>query len=143
MKAKIGKVLLGGLVLLVVHRMVEMVPRFKESYREERNLEQTFDQYTISLVSHHYEEAYAICGNDFHQATPYDKFVSITKSLEDQYGPLKSAKCVGFEMHGRGTPTIWTAVIDANFVYAKQTLKFKFSVNYEGDRWFLYGFEQG
>lgn len=142
MKVRIGKILLACFALLVVYRTVEMVPGFKESDREEKDLLQAFDLYTGSIVSQHYEKAYEACGNDFHQATPYAKFVSIYKSLDEKYGPLKSAQRVRYEMHGRGTPEVWNAVIDADFFYAKQTLRFKFSARKEGDRWILYGFEE-
>lgn len=142
MKVSIGKILLFGFALLVVYRIGIMIPGFRENYREEWNLEHTFDQYTGSLVSQQYEKAYATCSGGFQQVTPYDKFVDLYKSLQEQYGPLKSAKSVGHEMRGSGTPTVWKAVIDANFIYAKQTIRFEFSAHKDGDRWVLDGFEQ-
>jgi hypothetical protein len=73
---------------------------------------------------------------------PYDQFVRMYKSLQEEYGPLKSAKRVAYEIHGSGTPVYWRAVIDADLVYEKRSLRFKFVFHKEGDRWVLFGAEQ-
>jgi hypothetical protein len=143
MIAKIGKILLVGLGLVIMYRVFgTLVPGLAESYREEWSVNRVFDQYTTALVGKHYEAAYAICGYDLRQVTSYDNFVGIYKSLEEQYGPLKSVKRSFTGAFGRGTPILWKAAIDADFLYSKRTLRFEFGAHKEGDRWVLSGFEQ-
>jgi hypothetical protein len=142
MKAKARKVLLWALAVWFAAAMVALSPKFVALHRQTRSLERTFTEYTGSLVGQRFDEAYEQCGTDFRRAMPYDQFVRLYKSLQDQYGPLKSAKRVAYEVHGRGSPMFWRGVIDADFAYEKKTLRFEFVFHKEGDRWVLFGAEQ-
>jgi hypothetical protein len=141
MKSRTQKILLwvfGAWVVL----MLALSPLFLAAHRETEELKRTFAEYTDSLVRQDFGKAYAYCGSDFHSAMSYDQFADMYKSLQGEYGPLKSAKIAAYEVHGRGTPMSWRATVDADLVYEKKSLRFEFVFHKEGDRWVLFGSEQ-
>lgn len=73
---------------------------------------------------------------------PYDRFVKLYQDLEQQYGNLNGVTRRAFDVEGRGNPMYWRAVIDADFVYQKKTLRFEFVFHKEGDRWAILGSKQ-
>jgi type VI protein secretion system component VasK len=146
MKVRTRRILLiaGGLWLIL---MAYFYPRLAETNRQRKSFDRTFDEYASALVRQRYDEAYAQCGSVLRQATPHDKFVLIYRSLEEQYGPLKSYKLVGYHVvgyHGSGesTPVTWSGDLDAKFFYEKKTLSFEFVLHKENDRWVLFSVEQ-
>ena len=122
--------------------MIALFPQFVTAHRETKNALQAFDEYSASLVNQHFEEAYQHCSTEFHNAMPYDQFVGLQESLQTQFGPLKSIKRAAYELHGSGKPAHWRAVIDADFIYQKKSLRFESVLHKDGDRWVLFGFEQ-
>jgi hypothetical protein len=130
---------LGGIWAIA---MVALSPQFVAAHRETNNALQAFDGYSSSLVNQQFEEAYRQCGTDFHDAMPYDQFVNLQKSLQLQFGPLKSVRRSTYEVHGSGTPMHWRAVIDAEFIYQNKNLPFRLLFHKEGERWTLFGSEQ-
>jgi hypothetical protein len=122
--------------------MIALAPLFFEAHRETKEVLREFDEYSASLVSQHFDEAYQHCGADFRNATPFDEFVSFHQSLETRLGRLMSVKRSGFNVQGGGTPIVWRAVIDADLVYEKKTLRFEFVYHREDGRWILFATRQ-
>ncbi len=122
--------------------MLALSPQFLAVHRETKGVERTFSQYTDSLVKQRFDEAYMQCGTEFRDAMPYDQFASMYRSLQGEYGPLKSTKRIAYQVHGSGMPMLWRAVVDADLVYEKKSLRFEFVFHKEGDRWVLFGAEQ-
>jgi hypothetical protein len=142
MKAGVRKTLLWVFALWAAVVLALLSPRFVAVHRETRKVERKFTEYVGALVSQHFDEAYAECGTAFRSAMTYDRFVSMYKSLQGEYGALRSAKRTAYDVRGSGTPMYWRAVIDADLVYEKKTLRFEFVFHKEGDRWVLFGAEQ-
>jgi len=122
--------------------MLCLSPRFLAIHRESKSVDRTFDQYTSSLVGQRFEVAYQLCGTQFRSAMPYDRFIHVYESLQEEYGPLKSVKRVAYEVRGSGKPLYWRAVVDADFAYEKKTIRFELVFHKEADRWVLFGTEQ-
>jgi len=122
--------------------MAALSPQFVAAHRETRDVLQAFDQYSSELVNQQFAEAYQHCGADFRTAMPFDQFVTLQKSLETQLGHLRSTKRTAYEVHGKGTPMSWRAVIDADMLYENKSLRFEFVFHKEGGRWIIYGYEQ-
>ena len=141
MKVRTRRILLiaGGLWLIL---MAYSYPNLREGFREKKSLERTFDHYADALVQKRYDEAYAQCGSEYRHVMDYEPFVVGYRSLEQQYGPLKSYKRDGFYFRGEGTPAIWKAAIVARFFYEKKTVTFDFVLHKEGDRWVFFRIDQ-
>src|SRR5439155_13589630 len=120
---KYGMYALGGIWAVV---MIALSPQFVAAHRETKNVLQGFDQYSAALVNQQFDEAFTHCGTDFRNAMPFDHFVGIQKSLQAQLGLLKSTRRTSYNVHGKGTPMLWRAVIDADMRYEKKTLRFEF-----------------
>jgi len=141
MKTRIRIILLLVLSVWAV-AMLALSPRFVAAHRETKGVEQTFAEYTNSLVSQRFDDAYRQCGSDFRSAMPYQQFVNLYQSLQMEYGPLKSARRSAYEVHGSVSPAVWRAVVDADLVYERKTISFEFVFHKEGGRWVLFGAEQ-
>jgi hypothetical protein len=141
-KVNTRKVLLIALAVWFASIVVVLSPMLVKTCREMQSFKHTFDEYADSLVSQHFDESYRHCGIDFCRAMSYDQFVRFYKSLKEQFGPLKSIKRVGYEVHGRGTPMFWRGVLDADFYYEKKTLRFEFVFHKQSDRWVLFEINQ-
>ena len=122
--------------------MLVLSPRFIAARRESKNLDRTFSEYTDALVGQRYDDAYERCRSDFRSAMSYDQFVALYQSLQQEFGPLKSARRMASEVHASGTPILWRAVIDADLVYEKKNVPFEFIFHKEHDSWVLFGTEQ-
>jgi hypothetical protein len=125
-------------VWLVV--MLVLSPQFITAHRATKDVERVFAEYTDSLVNKRFDDVYRQCGRDFQTALSYDEFVRVYELMEEENGPLKSIRRVGYKIHGNGTPTIWRAVIDADLIYEKKSVRFAFCK--EGERSVLFGAEQ-
>jgi len=136
---KYGLCVLAGIWIVA---MTALSPQFVVAHRETKNVLQVFDQYSSALANQQFEKAYQDCGTDFRNAMTFDQFVSIQKSLEAQFGHLKSTKRTAYEVHGKGSPPYWKSTIDADMQYEKRTLRFEFVFHKERGRWILYGYEQ-
>ena len=134
-----GLYVLGGIWMVA---MAALSPQFVAAHRETKNVLKVFDQYSSALVNQQFAEAYQHCGTDFRKSMPFDQFVALQVSLESQLGRLRSTKRTAYEVHGRGTPMSWRAVIDADMLYEKKSLRFEFVFHKEGDSWIIYGYEQ-
>jgi hypothetical protein len=122
--------------------MVVLSPQFVAAHRETKSVLQVFDRYSASLTRQRFEEAYEYCGADFRNAMSYNQFVSLHQSLQAEFGSLRSVQRSAYDVHGSGTPTYWRAVINADFVYDRKTLKFQYVFRKEKNRWVLFGSEQ-
>jgi len=134
-----------GLIILVAiwgTAMIALSPQFIAAHHETMEVLQAFDKYSIALARGQFQEAYQLCGSDFRTAMPFDKFVSVQKSLEAQFGNLSYSKRTTYEVHGKGTPMYWRAVIEADMYYEKKVIRFEFLFHKEGGRWVLYGYEE-
>jgi hypothetical protein len=129
----------GGLWLIL---FVYSYPKLREASKEKSNLERTFDHYADAVVHGNYDEAYAQWGSDLQHAMDYQRFVAGYKSLDQQYGPLKSYKRESYHAVGNGTPIKWTADVVARFFYEKKTVTFDFGLYKERDRWMFFRVEQ-
>jgi hypothetical protein len=137
-----SKYVLWGLVGIWLVAMLALLPKFVDLHREKSAVLQEFSEYGASLVSQHFEQAYQYCGSAFREAMPYDQFVKLHRDLQEQYGPLTAVARQTYSVHGGGTPMYWKAVIDADFVYQRKTLRFEFVLHKEGERWVIFGAEQ-
>lgn len=131
--------LVGGIWIAV---MIALSPQFLAAHRETKNVLLTFDHYSAALINQNFDEAYQYCGSDFHEAMPFERFVSIQQSLEGQLGHLRSTRRIAYELQGKGAPKYWKAVIDADMLYERKTLRFQFIFRKESGRWILYGYQQ-
>lgn len=136
---KYGLFALAGIWVVA---MLALSPLFFEARRETKNVLREFDEYSADLVSQHFNEAYQHCGTDFRKAMPFDQFVDFHSSLETRLGRLMSVKRVAFDVHGRGAPMVWRAVIEADLMYEKKALRFEFVYHREDGRWILFGTQQ-
>lgn len=142
MKRRSKIVLWAILGVWVVAMLTLLLPMLVTGHREKSAVLQEFSEYAALLVDRHFEQAYQYCGSDFRKAMPYDEFIKLYNNLEDQNGRLKAITRQAYEVHGKGTPMYWSAVIDADFVYDKKTLRFEFVFHKEESRWVVFGFEQ-
>lgn len=131
----IGAGWLTAIVILVV-------PMLVTAHQEARAVRAAFSEYGTLLVDQQFNQAYQYCGGDFRRAMSYDQFADLYQNLEQQHGNLETVTLQAFQVHGSGTPVYWRAVIDADFVYQKQTLRFEFVFHKETGRWLIFGFEQ-
>lgn len=118
-----------------------VAPMLVRGYYEKNAVLAQFSEYSASLVNRHFDLAYQHCGSEFRKAMSYDQFVKLYGDLERQYGTLKTVTQQGYEVHGTGSPVYWTAVIDADFVYEKKTLRFEFALHKSGNGWVIFGFQ--
>lgn len=108
------------------------IPELLNLHRETEDALKAFDTYSAALRNQRFEEAYQQCGGQFREAMNFEQFVRLYGNLESEYGSLVSVKRISYEVHGRGEPMYWRAMLDANFVYQKKTLKFEFVLHKEG-----------
>src|SRR5579859_7079717 len=106
--------------------MLVLSPQFLALHRETKSVLETFDRYSAALVSERFNEAYGQCGTEFHDALSYEQFVSMQRSFQTQFGSLSSVSRTAFELHEKGTPPQWRAVIDADLSYERKRLRFEF-----------------
>ena len=122
--------------------MLVLSPEFVAAHRETKNVLRAFDQYSASLVNQRFDDAYNYCSVEFQNALPLDSFANVQRTLQTEFGPLRSVDRSALEVHGSGTPMKWRAVIDADLKYEKRTLRFEFVFHKEGERWVLFGAEK-
>jgi hypothetical protein len=142
MKVKTRRILLiaGGLWLIL---LAHFYPDLREAMREQRSMEQAFDHYSEAIVQRRYDEAYSHCGSEIRHVMDHEHFVASYRSLEQQYGPLKSYNRSSYYVRGEGSPPInWTGAIVARFLYEKKIIKFDFVPHKEQDRWVLFDVNQ-
>ncbi len=125
-----------------VAAMLALAPRFISLHHETQSVESVFEDYRLALVHRDFQQAYQLCGDDFRSATSYSRFAAANSSLEERYGPLKSINETAHDVDGKGTPMLWRAFIDADFVYEKKSLHFRLVLNKKGERWQIYGSER-
>jgi hypothetical protein len=141
MKTRNRNILLCVVGIWVI-AMLALSPHIVAVHRETGDVKRVFAEYTDSLVNQRLDDAYKQCGSDFRSAMTYDQFVSLYESMQKDNGPLKSIKRRAYEVRGSGTPMFWRAVIDADLIYEKKSVRFEFVFHKEGDRWVLFGAEQ-
>jgi hypothetical protein len=118
------------------------IPKLLTLHQETLTVKQLFDEYSAALVRQQFDVAYRYCGAEFREATPYDRFVDVQRDLEAHYGHLKAVKRKTYNVDGKGNPTYWKASMDADLLYERESVKFKFVFDKEDDHWVLYGFER-
>jgi hypothetical protein len=126
-----------GLVLAVI--LIRMMAR---EYVEGREVLYDVSDYSNGLVSQQYDQAYRYAGEGFRAALPYDKFVTLYRGLQKQYGTLKAVTPQGYEIHGSGNLMMWRAVVERDFVYEKKTLRFEFVLHKESGHWVIFSAEE-
>jgi hypothetical protein len=122
--------------------MLSLTPKFIRLHYETRGALQNISEYCNSLADQQYPQAYRFAGEAFRQALPYDKFVTLYEGLERRYGTLKTVSRKGYQVNGHGSPTVWRAVVDEDFVYEKGTIRFEFVLHKERDHWTIFSAEQ-
>jgi len=136
------KKILAAVATIWAIGMIAFIPDFVAVHRETKSAFLTFDQYAGSLVSRNYRAAYALCGTEFQNATPFGVYEGTYQGLADRLGKLQSVQRGAYEVKGRGSPATWTATIETSFICEKQTLRFRLALRKNGGRWLVYGAEE-
>jgi len=142
LKPVVKKIMLWCLAVWGAALICVTAPLIVLTLRESRSVDRAFAEYASSLVAQRFDVAYGQCGTEFRKAVPLDQFSRLYGSLRDRYGALKSVENVTHEVHGRGRPMYWRAVIDATFIYERKSLRFELVFHKEGSRWVIYSSEQ-
>lgn len=131
-----------GLGIVWLLAILSLIPRFIELRGETREVLGDVSGYSNGLVSQQYAEAYQYSSKDFRVALPYNAFVALYQGLQGKYGTLKSVKRQSYEVNGHGTPMVWKAVVDEDFVYEKETIRFEFVLHKEDGHWAISSAEE-
>jgi hypothetical protein len=131
-----------ALGIWVIALIMALSPKIMKLHREKENAEKTFAAFSGNLVNQRYQDAYGLSGSDFRQAASFDEFVEQQKKYRDEFGSLTSVHQAASDVEGKGTPMFWRAVIDADLVFEKKTVRFEFVFRQEGGRWVLFGYQQ-
>jgi len=136
------KWLLVVLVAVMLAALAYAIPQFLRLSREAREVDRAFAGYGTALVGQRYADAYRFGGHEFADALSYDQFVQQQRELEQHFGRLKSVQSVGYHISGKGNPYLWSAVIAADFVFEKRTVRFDVALQKENGQWVLYGYKE-
>ncbi|HLW99809.1 MAG TPA: hypothetical protein VKR82_14265 [Candidatus Acidoferrales bacterium] len=137
-----SRILLWTLIGIWLTVMIVLSPMFVRIHRETKIARQTFKAFGESLVRQDFSGAYKFCGADFQAAVPYGQFVNVQEDFQKENGTLRTVQETGYDVTGEGTPMRWKAVIGADFVYPKRTVRFQFELRLENDRWVVFGYRQ-
>jgi hypothetical protein len=129
-------------VAVMLAALVYAIPHFVRLSRETPEVSRAFAGYGAALVDQRYADAYRLGGQSFADALTYDQFVEQQHELQERFGRLKSVHPVGYNVSGKGDPYLWSAVIAADYVFEKRTLRFDVSFRKENDQWMLYGYRE-
>ena len=136
------KYILLGLGGIWVVAMLYLTPEFIRVHSETNEALGEISDYSNNLVAQQYARAYQYLSNAFRAALPYDKFVKFYQNLRTQYGALSAVKRRSSQVNGRGTPMVWKAIVDEDFVYEKRTIRFEFVLHKEDGRWVIFSAEE-
>jgi len=117
-------------------------PGIIEGRKQKKAVDATFDAYSRALVSGDYANAFQFCGDEFKRSVPFDEFVEKLRELQSGLGRLKAIENEGTFVHGKGSPTEWTAVIEARQLYEKGDRHFVCEFHLENGNWRLFGCKQ-
>jgi hypothetical protein len=137
-----SKYLLLGLGTVWLVAMLFLTPQFIQLHQETGEVLRNVSDYSNSLASQQYAHAYSYASSAFRAALPYDAFVELYQGLQAKYGALKSVKREGYQVNGHGTPMIWKAIVDEDFVYEKKTIRFEFALHKEEGHWVIFSAEE-
>jgi hypothetical protein len=131
-----------AVIIFAIIVAVYNFPGLMEAHRQRRNLEKTFRDYTRALESRDYSGAYAFGDSPFKASVSPQDFSAQQGAFEAQFGALKSIREGGFYMHGRGSPTRWTGIVEEIRDYEKGKLRFVCEFHLEDGHWQLFGCKQ-
>src|SRR5580658_7407551 len=111
--------------------LVYAIPHFVRLSHETPEVSRAFAGYGAALVDQRYADAYQFGGQSFADALTYDQFVEQQHELQERFGRLKSIHAVGHNTTGKATPYLSSAVIAADYVFEKRTVRFDVSFRKE------------
>jgi hypothetical protein len=126
-------------IAFVVIAAVYNFPGQVETYRQKRNLEKTFRDYSRALESGDYSGAYAYGDSLFKAAIGPQAFAGQQTTFESRLGALKSVREGGLYMHGRGSPMQWIGIVEEVRDYDKGKVHFACEFRLEDGRWQIFG----
>lgn len=129
-------------IAFVVIAAVYNFPGQVETYRQKRNLQKIFREYSRSLESRDYSCAYAYGDSLFKAAIDPKAFAAQQTTFEAQLGALKSVREAGLYMHGRGSPMQWIGIVEEVRDYDKGKVHFACEFRLEDARWQIFGCKQ-
>ena|ERR1039457_7184096 len=109
------------------------------AYRQKRDLEKTFREYSQAIESRDYSAAYAFGNAPFKEAISPQVFEAQQRSFESQLGTLRSIREGSFYMHGRGSPMRWVGLVEEIRDYDKGKLHMVCEFHLEDGRWQIFG----
>jgi hypothetical protein len=112
------------------------------TYRQKRDLEKTFRDYSLAIESRDYSKAYAYGDGAFKAAIDPQDFAAQQSAFESRLGPLKSINEGAYDMHGRGSPMQWMARVEEVRHYDRGEVHFACEFRLEEERWQIFGCKQ-
>jgi hypothetical protein len=132
-------VVVAGVVIVILCITSPMMLRAWQKYR---GAERVFDDFADAQTKGDLQRAYSFCSPDFRAVTGYAEFVRQQTVLKSAYGSLKSISRGAVVVEGRGSPTVWTAVIKATLTFEKQRADFVYEFHERDGSWELQGSQQ-
>jgi len=129
-------------LIFVVIAFIYNFPLQVTTYRQKRNLEKIFREYSQAIESRDYSAAYAFGNASFKEAISPQVSESLQRSFESQLGTLRSIREGSFYMHGRGSPIQWVGLIEEIRDYDKGKLHIVCEFHLEDGRWQIIGCKQ-
>jgi hypothetical protein len=139
--ARWHKVLLGIASVWLVG-MAAMAPSFLRAQKETKSATDVVQRFAQALKNRDYQGAYAFCGDEFHNSTPFERFQQTFEGFNEIWSPFTSVKSASYEVHGRGTPERWSADYAVELVYAKRTVRLAIALRQQGGHWVIFGMEE-
>lgn len=129
-------VILAAVVVVILCITSPMMLRAWQKYR---GAERVFDDFADAQTKGELQRAYSFCSPDFRAVTAYTEFVRQQTVLKSAYGNLKSISRGSVVVEGRGSPAVWTAVINATLTFEKQQAHFIYELHEREGSWELQG----
>ncbi len=101
-----------------------------------------FDGYANAETRGQLQDAWSFCSADFKAVTSFAEFTRQHKALEAKYRRLKSIARKSMVVEGRGSPTSWVAVIDADLTFERQQAHFTYELHDRNGSWELQGSQE-
>ena len=135
------RVLYAALGFVVV-AFIYNFPGQVAAYRQKRDLEKTFRQYSLAIESRDYSTAYTFGTPAFKEAISPQVFEAQQRSFESQFGTLRSIRKGSLYMHGRGSPMQWIGLVEEDRDYDKGKLHMVCEFHLDEGRWQIFGCKQ-
>ena len=134
--------ILYAFIAVCILALVLNAPGMMTGLKHKKAVEAVFHDYSVALVTHDYERAFAHADEGFKSASPIAVFTDQQRELELRFGTLKSMSKGETFVHGKGSPMQWTALVEAICKYEKTDVRFVYEFHYEKSEWRLFGYRR-